>query len=331
MTDKHPLRFAYLPGDYKYLGCYDRTDFPIMFIGDYALFRPNYTRYKHGVSYWYDNLVIVDLAKSYIDINKFKDLLHEKHIDLTQQKHIVNRSFGNANYDNTWYKLFRQASQCVSMTVQDTSKYYLSRIQYFSANNLLLITHDKYKEPKTYTLIDLNTLLVIESSFGVMQDMTEVTYDIEFDYFYESEFDELTPINSESGDDKLNYPEYHCKYRILADKLGEPKYTFKSIGVIKNNGLLFMETSGFTTKWCIDNMYKPAISQLEITSVPDDISCIVSEHILFEVFIYVITVYQIMRLICLTSIAYTDSEHKLEWHIPLTWDKFHAQTKQILV
>jgi hypothetical protein len=83
MTVNHPLRFAYLPNDYGYIGCYDRTDFPIMFIENYALFRPNYTRNKHGDCYRYDDLVIVDLSKSYIDMNKFKDLLQEKHIDLT--------------------------------------------------------------------------------------------------------------------------------------------------------------------------------------------------------------------------------------------------------
>ena len=322
MTDNHPLRFAYLPGDYKYLGCYDRTDFPIMFIGDYALFRPNYTRNKHSECYWYDNLVIVDLSKSYIDINKFKDLLQKKHIDLTQQKHIVNRCFSNTiNYDDTWYSLLKNASQCVSMTVPNTYKYYLNRIQYCSANNQLLITHDKYHEPRSYTLINLNTLQVIASGTK-MRDMKEITYDIVFDYFYESGFDELTLINSESEDDKLNCNEYHCKYRILVDKLGEPKYAFKSIGVIKNNGLLFTETNAFTTEWYIDNMYRPAVRLLETTGMPYDISYIVGEHILFEVFMYIITVYQIMRLICLTSIAYEDNEHKLEWHIPLTWDKF---------
>ncbi len=175
----------------------------------------------------------------------------------------------------------------------------------------------------------MHSLQIIESGFG-MQNMPKATYDIAFDYFYESGFDELTPINSDSGDDKLNYNEYHCKYWILVDKLGEPKYTFKSIGVIKSNGLLFMETNAFTTEWYIDNMYTPSVRQLETADMPYDITCIVGEHILFNVFMYVILVYQVMRLICLTSIAYEEHEHRFEWVIPTTWDKFHEQTKQIL-
>jgi hypothetical protein len=253
MTVNHPLRFAYLPNDYGYFGCYDRTDFPIMFIGDYALFRPNYTRNKHGDCYRYGDLVIVELSKSYIDMNKFKDLLQEKHIDLTQQTHIVNRYFNNSGYDDTWYNLLKQSSQCTSITVPNTELYYLNRIQYFSDNNQLLITHEKYREPRTYTLIDMNTLLVVESGFGncrcekLMQNMPEITFDIAFDYFYESGFDELTPINSDSGDDKLNYCEYHCKYRILVDKLGELKYRSYSILSPHQVGAILVESQRLDT------------------------------------------------------------------------------------
>lgn len=309
----HPLRFL---TDINDIGtCYDMSENNIIYFGNYVLFRPSYQRDKRGEGYNYSNAVLIDLDKSYIDISKMYKSLKNHNIDMTKQKHILYADYSiDGMYDDRWSKQLEDASVTNYITIPDTNNYYLSRIQYCGKQNTLLITHQNYLNPRTYTLIDLKTLSIIDSEFGNNKAQkyikyTDVKFDCKFDYNCYSPYDienEFRAISREYMD--CNFNEIICMITQIKNELPPSKYTNIATGAIKSNGLLFIETGIWDIDWHLKNFGIGIIKQNMATcNISHDMQYVVYGYILHEIYSYLMQLNKLMQCISITAIYYLET------------------------
>jgi hypothetical protein len=332
----HPLRFLTQTNG---IGrCRDYTDNNIIYFGNYVLFRPSYQRDKHGEGYNYSKAILVNLEKSHIDITKFYQLLNNHSIDITKERHILYEHYTAYNnlYDDKWLKLLSQANTYQVLEIPNTNAYYLNRIQFDAKQNTLLITHVTYTNSRTYTLIDLTTLSIIDSEFGNNKAKKYITYadivfDCKFEYTYYSPYDLDNAYRDISREYmNVNFETIISNAKILKNELLPSKYTAIPTGSFKSPGLLFIEIGAWDISWHLKNYCGgyPMQYLMDSSNISADMQYKVYEYLLRDIYTYLTQLYKLMQLLFVTATYYLETKPYCdqpiftEFKIPDTYSAF---------
>lgn len=328
--------------------CDDTSDNNIIYFGNYVLYRPNYRRNKFGAGYNYSDAVLIDLSKSYIDIPKFFTLFKANNINIMKQQHILNTIYNpySKNNDYRWIENLKEASKSNYLEISNTSAYYLSRIQYTSKHNILLITHKTYSTPRSYTLINTESLTIIDSGFGNNKAQYYIkTMHLDFDYdciykyvYHVSPFDADDYFNISDNWKTCDLDEITVSVTLLKNRLPVSKYSSICTGSHKGPGLLFIENGLSDTNWNINNFKINTLIEMLDTYIPDDIKYIIHKYALYDLYIYLFQHKKIIMLIYCTSIYHlqqnllpgTDNVNlSYILNIPNTFKEFYTLIKNI--
>lgn len=296
--------------------CCDDSNDNIIYFGNYVLFRPCYQRDKYNYGYNYGNAILVDLEKSHIDISKYYQLLNNHNIDITKQTHMLWSMYKYYEYDNEWLELLKQASVSHFIEIPNTEAYYLNRIQFDIEHNTLLITHKTYYNPRTYTLINLDSLTIIDSEFGISKarkyiSISDIIYDCKFEYSYESLYInnncEFIDISISNEYININFDEIICRMKILKTTKSSilSKYTHVSTNAINSNGLLFIIDGAWDVNWHLKNNSIDDIQHIMNSyNIVVDIQYIIYEYLLCDIYTYLNQINNLMQLIYISAFYY---------------------------
>lgn len=334
----HPLRFV--TDLHVKSPCIDRSVDNIIYFDKFVLYRPNYRRPKSNDGFDYQNAVLIDLDNSHIDINKFYDLLKAHDIDIKKQSHIM---FKDAT---VWSELLSQSCVSKYLEIPNTALYHLHRIRYCKDSNKLLITHLNYddSDEESHTLIDTKNMVIIRSNFGpkfmnfyeinlyvykILSKMN-IVYDCKFSYLdMDEEMFEFS--NYTKTITKYKYRKYTINLKnILAQKnelintLPETEYTFYGTGVVKYNGLLFINKNAWNIQWYYEQSMLKQLPD-EITSeLPLELQDIIKQYHMHDVYTYIKKINALMQVIGIIRISCLLDKDRVfsELNIPNTFAEF---------
>lgn len=331
----HPLRF--ITNLHVKTPCIDRSDDNIIYFDNFVLYRPNYRRPKSNDGYDYQNAVLIDLVNSHIDINKFYDLLKTNDIDIKKQSHIM---FKDAA---VWSELLAQSCVSKYLEIPNTDLYHLHRIQYCKDSNKLLITHLNYDESdeESYTLIDTKNMVILRSNFGpnfmnfyeinlnvykILLKMN-IVYDCVFKYFdmdEESYLSNNTITKYNYKNDTINLKNILAQKKELINILPETEYTFYGTGVVKGNGILFINKNAWNLTWYYDQSILKQLPDVITSELPLELQEIIAKYHMQDLYTYIKKIDALMQKLGIIRIScLLDKEHvfnKLD--IPNTFAEF---------
>lgn len=321
------------------LPCVDRSDDNIIYFDNYVLYRPNYRRPKSNDGFDYQNAVLVDLANSHIDINKFYDLLKSNDIDIKKQSHIMFKG------STVWTELLEQSCVTKYLEIPGTNLYHLHRIQYCKDSDKLLITHFNYdySDDELCTLIDTKNMVILRSNFGpnfvnfyepnlyvykILSKMN-IVYDCKFSYLdmdEESYLSNNTITKYNYREDTINLKNILAKKKELINTLPETEYTFYGTGIVKHNGLLFINKNAWDTKWYYEQFSLNRLPEVIISEMPPELQDIIRKYHMHDVYTYIKKINALMQVIgIIRLIRLLDKERVFrELNIPNTFAGFCA-------
>jgi hypothetical protein len=259
---------------------------------------------------------------------------------------------------DVWTELLKQSCVSKYLEIPNTDLYHLDRIQYCKNSNKLLITHLNYDESdvESYTLIDTKNMEILWSTFGpifinfyeanfnvykILSKMN-IVYECEFSYF---DMDEERYLSNNTitkynyKNDTINLNNILGQKTEMINTLPETEYTFYGTGVVKSNGVLFINKNAWTIPW----YYEQSILQKNniifhhthpdaITNVlPLELQEIITQYHMHDVYTYIKKIDALMQKLGIIRIGcLLDGEHVFnKLNIPHTFAEFCKVIKQV--
>lgn len=193
MTTIHPIRYISI---YDPRAICDDSPNNIIYFGNYLLYRPSYQRQKMSDGYYYDDVVLVDLSASYVDLNKFYDDLEVHNIHIDNVSHILYNIYEPHATEGKWLDLLKGAIVRKHINIPSTNGYKLSALVYDEVNKTVILTCNDYYVNQIYIQIDLPTFEYHRIDSLPVLGLLTTSYTFSYRYGTDQDVYELiTPAN----------------------------------------------------------------------------------------------------------------------------------------
>ena len=183
-----------------------------------------------------------------------------------------------------------------------------------------------------YTLIDTKNMVILRSNFmnfyepnlnvyKILSKM-KITYDCEFSYLEMDEENTITKYNYR--EDTINLKNILAQKKELINTLPETEYTFYGTGIVKHNGLLFINKNAWNTQWYYEQSMLKQLPDVITSELPLELQNIIKQYQMHDVYTYIKNIYALMQVIGIIRIScLLYNEHVFDkLNIPATFAEF---------